>query len=226
MANIKIPKQYRTGFEKLRQFADDIFEKLLTTINRDIKDFRKKDIEIDIGVLIGIDSSDVKKILEALISIHTVLSDPDLDISKNDFINDICDALQETAEKEVVLSDEEKSRFKERLKKLLDIEALKIQSKVLDLQASNERSFCSLKIITDIRPVFGLEIKGGIKESIIQHTMQISYHENEARGEHKTFYLVIDKNGLKSIRDALDRAEEKQSILEKTIESMNINNFI
>jgi len=93
-----------------------------------------------------------------------------------------------------------------RFDKLLSIEKLSMLSKAIKLQRDGERLYCEAKILSDVRPVFGDGPIARPLASVVTYTMKIIYHEG---GEHKEFFIVLDRADLVELHDVLGRAKLK-----------------
>jgi len=133
-----------------------------------------------------------------------------------EFISDICESLIEDDE----LKSDDAPRFRKRLDKVLDIEALNVAAKGFALLSEHERLFCSVRIITDARPVYLNKPSGPPDAMVITHILKIDYHV--AAGHLDEIYIGIGSNDIKELRSALDRAEEKAKSLQAAFEASKI----
>jgi hypothetical protein len=106
--------------------------------------------------------------------------------------------------------DTDRSCFKSRLIKLLTIDSFGIVSKALSLKAESDHIFCTGRILTDARPVYGADPSIAPRAALILHTLRLAYHES---ADLKEFYITLDDRNLKEFRDLLDRAGLKSKSL-------------
>jgi hypothetical protein len=78
-----------------------------------------------------------------------------------------------------------------------------------------------VKIISDIRPIFG-ESADEISGVIMVHNLKISYWEN---GEHKQFYFAMDNADIKSLKEAVDRVGIKAKSLASMIQKSGVKHL-
>ena len=88
-------------------------------------------------------------------------------------MSDVCEALRELQE----LDARKEATLRDRLTRLLDIEALNIAAKATLLHLEHEHRFCTARILTDARPVYGDDVETPPSTMVIGHTLKISYHE-------------------------------------------------
>ncbi len=157
----------------------------------------------------------VAKIMDTLKTMYTIRAIHEVPL--DEFVSDICESLLEHGE----LNAEDAPRYRARLGKVLDIEALNVAAKAVSLQNENERNFCSARILTDARPVFGNDVSAPPAATVITHTMKLSYHEG-AGGRIHDIYVVFGSSDLSDLREVLDRAEEKAKSLRNFFGATNI----
>ena len=138
------------------------------------------------------------------------------EVPLEEFATDVCEALVEHSD----LKLEEVPQFRERLTRVLDIETLNIAAKASILLDEHEHLFCSVRIITDARPVYGKSVSEPPEAMVITHILKIDYHG--AGGRLHEMYIGLGSNDIKELRNALDRAEEKAKSLQAAFEASKI----
>src|SRR6266700_3762968 len=135
---------------------------------------------------------------------------------------DIANDLKETIENEKPdgFPLDQLSQLKARLKTLLSIDkAIAVTAKAIDIATDRERLCCGVKILSDVRAVFSGPADS-ISVALIIHTLNISYHEG---ADHKEFYVALDKEDIRSLKEALERAEKKENLLQSAIQKAGIS---
>jgi hypothetical protein len=163
----------------------------------------------------GISAEESGQAKEALDTMYGIRAYHDVPLEQ--FITDVCDSLREHKE----LDPKDEPRFRERLNRLLDIDALTVASKATVLRQENERNFCSIRIITDARPVYANGPSGSPSAVVITHTMKVSYHEG-AGGHLSDIYLSFGSDDIPEIRAALDRAAAKAKSLREVFAKTDV----
>jgi hypothetical protein len=85
-------------------------------------------------------------------------------------------------------------------------------AKAIDLMGSNEHTFSSARIITDVRYVFSRDLTPTPTASIIVHTLQIEDLESD-----KDMFVVLTRTDLDTLREIIDRAIKKDETLAKLV---------
>lgn len=101
--------------------------------------------------------------------------------------------------------------------------ALAVSSRAIDLIQDHARVFCSARVITDLRPVFGSLVAEGPVAFVVGHTLKIVHHDET--GAHKEFYVALGVADIKRLSALLDRALEKEESL-RTITPESGLNFL
>jgi hypothetical protein len=155
--------------------------------------------------------SDTGQALDALNTMYTIRAFNE--VSLDEFIDDVCEALREYGE----LKPPEEIRFRERLTRLLDIESLSIAAKGAALQSEHEHLFCSARVLTDARPVYGKSVTNPPAAMIITHELKLSYHEGPG-GRVREFYIGLGSGDLAVLQEHLQRAGDKAKSLRTALE--------
>jgi hypothetical protein len=206
LSGLTIPKSDRAGLSILREMPDAALSSFLVAIEK---------APHAVPEIPGISNEEVSQVKEALDTMYGIRAYHDVPLDQ--FIDDVCESLREHKE----LKPEDERRLRERLNRLLDIDALIVAAKATVLRQEHERNFCSLRIITDARPVYANGISGPPSAMVITHTMKLSYHEG-AGGHLSDLYLSFGPEDIAEIRAALTRAEEKTKSLREVFATAQI----
>jgi hypothetical protein len=98
-------------------------------------------------------------------------------------------------------------------------DSLGLTAKTWSVRLEYPNVFCSDRILTDIRPVFGRDAAQPPLAAAIIHTLRITHHAAES---HEDFYVTLDAADLRKLRDQVDRAFEKESSLKAFVETTQI----
>ena len=109
----------------------------------------------------------------------------------------------------------ELKKLEKRLKRVLSNPTVALKSKAIRLQTSHDKVFMSSEIISDIRPVYSVNGIAKIDAVMTFHMLHIEYHNN---GERASFYCALDSKDLKELREALDRATEKEATIDRLLD--------
>ena len=154
---------------------------------------------------------DTKQAVDALSTMYTIRAFNE--VPTQEFIDDVCNALREYEE----LTSTDEPNFRERLARLLDIESLNVAAKGAALQSEHEHVFCSARILTDARPVYGKNVSDPPAAMIITHALKLSYHEGPG-GRIREFYVGLGSRDIADLQEVLQRAEDKAKSLKAAID--------
>jgi hypothetical protein len=204
LATLVIPKNVREGLASLRDIPDDVFNSLLIDFERSGEPSSVKNLSPE----------DAKQLIASITSLSAVRASAG--VSLEQFIADICESLHEQDE----LKADQEPRFRERLTRVLSIDILNIKAKAIALSNEHEHLFCSARIVTDMRPVYGDDPSAPPEAMTITHILKIHYHA--AGNRIHEIYLGIGSSDIEEIREVLDRAKEKAKSLQASLESTKI----
>jgi hypothetical protein len=216
MAITRIPEPYRSGLAKIRGLSasdiDAISNALATCplhggIKGMIATVRAQAPTLTVD--------DIEDIIRSLYSLYIYRGDSDTPVSS--FIPELIIAMRSSG-KDLVIPEEEKIIFQERITRLLSIDALAMASKAETLRDDHDKSFHDAKILTDIRPLFTKPDEKPLGAAIT-HMLKIEYHQE---GEHKILYMYLDADDLELLKKVVQRAETKASSLQALIKSANL----
>ena len=162
-----------------------------------------------------IPKDELGKITDVLYAMYHVREFSEL--NRNSFLKELVDSVREHADPPI--SDEELPTIRQRFKELLNIPTLETISKAITLQREGERIFCDVRIISDIRPIFGDDVKSRPVAATIGHALRIDYHEGL---EHKEFFVSLDEYDLNELEEVVKRAKEKADTLTKLLSDSGI----
>jgi len=163
------------------------------------------------GNIQGVSPDDVREIVGTIYALYRVRAAAG--VSEEQFLKDLMEDV--TSRPNPPLSPELISIARRRFEILLNIETLAAISKAIRLQREGERLFCDATILSDMRPVFTEDPAARPSGFVVNHVLEIEYHEN---GEHKGFFVVLDAVDLATLKKTVDRASAKDKTLSVLLE--------
>jgi hypothetical protein len=216
MAITRIPEPYRSGLAKIRGLsASDVDAMSNALADCPLNGGLRGMIASVRARVAALQLDDIEDIVRSLYSLYIYRGDSDTPLSS--FVPELIVAMRSSG-KELVLSEEEKATFQERITKLLSINALAMTSKTEALRDDHDKSFYDAKILTDIRPLFAKPEEKPLGASIT-HMLKIEYHQE---GDHKILYICLDAEDLEVLKKVVQRAEAKASSLQALLKSTNL----
>jgi hypothetical protein len=166
----------------------------------------------------SIPREDVSRMIRAVISLYSARAYSGSSI--NEFVDDICQAMEQSGRKELAIPKEKEKLVSERVKKLLSFEAFDVASKAMGLQSEHEHVYCKGRIMTDARPVFGPNPETGPNAVVISHILRVAYHEGSETI--REIYFAMDAEDLADLKALINRAELKAKSLKALLDSAKL----
>lgn len=223
MAKLNIPERHRASVAAIRELDEAsvqaIRDALDGTTQQKTADFDStpgtpNDFAITALTTVSATKSvGTKQIADAIAGLYAAKSARD--VSTEDFVEEVCDAMESLPSEELRLPHAERASFKAKLSTILGAELFSLVAKVYDLATEDERIFCSARILTDLRPVFGLSVSDGPRAFIVTHLLKVAYHQGSK--EHKNFYVTLDADDLQRLKGLIERAESKARSLKSAV---------
>jgi hypothetical protein len=205
LAELTIPQPHRAPLNKLRALSEPGLQALLIAWGN------QSDEELSVD---GLTPGETYEIKEAVLELHRVRDFFATDIP--DFANGIARGLQRTTK----FPETEIPAFRSRLEMLLTIRALSIAAKAETLKQEYERRFCTARILTDARPIYVDSPTLRPDAIMITHTARITFHDDT--GEMREIYITMDDDDLVTMRDLIERAQEKAQSLQSLFATANV----
>jgi hypothetical protein len=215
---LQIPDEQIPKIGKIRNLSDaqveDLIEALKSAPIEPIPDAMAKRIAKHIR---SIPKKDLVGIVEVIYELYFVREFAN--VSQSRFLGDLIESVRESKHPDLALSANEETKFKNKIERLLNIEAINAVSKSVRLQRDGERLYCTSKILSDIRPVFKDDATARPIGAVITHSIKLAYHEG---GQVKEFFVVLDSEDLGALGEVLDRAIAKDKTLRELLKATNI----
>ena len=214
-----LPEQALLGFAKLANLSAEVFDNLMQRLGKTpISVDQLGDIQRAIPEEIA-ELQDRERIAYAISGIHHIYARTP---SKRE---DIAEECARSARVQGHLKDDEKATtLKQYVLRVLGITELSIGHKAACLMVEHEKVFSVARIMSDVRPVFD-ENFDGIKfpAILINHNLKLEYWES---GELKEFYLSLDSEDLRTLSEAVQRAERKSKMIRQLVNGSLTENVL
>jgi hypothetical protein len=219
LPGLNIPPNVQRGLRKLLSLSDEQTAELMALIDAAArKAFPASASGSDMPTATNVNETDASEILETIIELTQVRVNAD--VSVEEFVSDICDFLRSADSKEFRVSEEkEVARIASRLRQVLTNEKLTLEAKATVLRYEHEKTLCSLRILTDARPVFGNDPADTPKAAVVFHMLKLAYHE---AGSVREVFVSLDEDDLEKLKDAVLRAELKSESLKRALEERGV----
>ena len=158
----------------------------------------------------SIEGDDVKRILRTVRQIAS--AGEVLEVQPDVFLNDIAEGMGEIEERELRLDETKQRRLLERLTALTRSPAVEIHAKARSLQQDRENTYCRARVITDLRPIFGSDVRQSPKAVLVGHVLRITYHHG-SRGTLRDLFINLRTEDLDQLSELIERARLKAESL-------------
>lgn len=222
---VSIPDEYTEGFRDIFLLDDDEFDAIINGLTGTSLTSSIKKLSLAAS---SAKPSMRETVLNIFLSVGSLTSFIEKGVSIEEISHDVCIVLSDELLLEFENKDdknffderlkgifEEPGKLKliERLSILLRTERLYYAAKANDLMFEYPNVFINAKVITDIRPIFNIKIEEAPIAGLVIHNLHIHYR-GDRETEHKDIYIALDSDDLKSIKDAIIRAEKKEKSLD------------
>jgi len=172
LAAIKIPDRYSRGFAKIEALSASDVAKVVVSLGGAKAGTRREMMSLVSAALPDVASEDVKAFVETLQSLYGARTGMDLSI--DEFVSSLVSAVKHSDDPEIRRAEpSELAGLENSLRELLDIQPLSMKAKARDLQREHSNTFCDARVITDLRPVFDVDIKSGPTGVVLSHSLKI-----------------------------------------------------
>ncbi|MCY4661002.1 MAG: hypothetical protein OXF93_14480 [Acidobacteria bacterium] len=206
-----IPKEERPSLALLARLADDQASELSAALNAASAELDGDDlVQYVINQTRTIEADDVKKILNAVRQVASAKEI--LEVPTDVFLNDVAEGMGKVEEQEHRLDASVQIQLRERLAKLTQSQAMEFHAKARSLQQDRENTYCRARIITDLRPVFGSDVRQSPKAVLVTHMLRITYHHG-GHGRLRDLFLTLRTEDLDRLSELIERARQKAGSL-------------
>lgn len=158
---------------------------------------------------IELDKNKIAGIVAMLASLYRTMEDTPIDEFVVDFYHAAI-SFDKTSTLDIEWDD-----IKKDLKTVLSNDSFGVTSKAMDILSHYPNTYCSARLVTDIRPVFGQNTNECPPASLVVHTLRISSHQDDS--DTKDYYVSLDSQDLHELRRIIERALEKETTLKSMI---------
>jgi hypothetical protein len=220
MVDLRIPKEYQRGFAEIRRLNEGQVQELVSALEGETPTVSRDNLRSRTASKTDtIARSDLDRVIDTLVSLYSLRDGMELDTP--DFADAVCEAMDESGAEELEFdNDDDRGDFKRRLIRLLEVRSLDVSAKANGLLYEYEHTVHGpMRVLTDVRPIFGTNVEDDPEGAVIVHTLKISYHEGRRVEE---FFVSLDPEQVDELIRALGRAESKAESLKRMLSGTNV----
>ena len=211
-AKIAVPDLVKKGFELARDLSETAFSEMLEALEQVEPTLLTIDLANAITDKVNdISTDDLEEIFDLVSSFFA--GSASLALDYKEFIDGIVNAEAEDSPKA------EQSNLKSRLRRLMKSKTLMVTAKALNVMTDYPNVFAGARILTEIRPVFDQDASIAPPAAVIMHLLKIHFYTAGGREE---FYVALDGDDLKRLKEVTIRALAKSETLKPIVKNANM----
>ena len=217
---LQVPKHYVEHIKKLLELPDDKIDAFVTALVDAAPQFNVFDLATEAAKRSAVPRGLAQELLRMLASLYITRD------NRAAALEAFVDEELATALKAQALPPENSDREWARLRKFF-MAALALDStvgaaaKAGEVLTDHERIFVDARILTDVRPIFHLDVSEKPSVAVAIHMLRIT--ERDKLDNRKSTYFALDSNDIRALKTILDRAIKKEDTLKKMMKSSGVN---
>lgn len=201
-----IPEKHRLAFLALLSYDADRLDALVATLEKASPTLFLRSIAQQVADRASIPPDEALQILRALTGLFSFKEH--FEIPETELPGEILAALE--ADPQIDVPETKKDLLGGFLAKVLTLtHTLGVTAKALSVASDFEHTYCSSRILTDMRPVFVPDTEDPAALVVI-HNLKIAYHEGQ---DIREFFISLSEKELRELRNVVERAIRKESTL-------------
>jgi hypothetical protein len=206
--NITVPEEHVGGLLRILTLSADE-SRLIATALEKAKSLNLRELTALVGSAVPtLTNKESRQIVGTLLSLYTARTG--MDLAVDSFIADLLVAAKPLQSVE----GQSPEILQKTLKDLLSVRPLSMISKARDLHTNHENTFCTVRILTDLRPVFDVDVREEPVGFVMAHVLKLGYHHT---GKHASLHVAMDRVDIDTLMLALSRAKDKAATLSRTM---------
>ena len=206
----------RAGLANIADLTDDNFSILHSTLNA--ASAGEKDFASLLDQILALPGNKGREIATSLMSLSSYNM---RDVDMANFVQAVSKEMS-SGNASTRITPEKLVIFQQRLIALLKLEPLRVRSKARALLFESPQIFQGARIMTDLRPVFGIEAEMHVSGAIVKHELKIEFADREG---FKHFFVTMDDADVRGLKLTLERAEKKAQVLRSLLQKCQISDL-
>ena len=217
---LKVPEQQIDHIKKFLELPDDKIAGFLDALSKAGPQFNAFDLSEEVSDRVEISKRLIGGIVSVLATLYRTWDGQHTPLET--FVDQKVSAA---LKKEKIFSAENAESQWAKLRKFL-IDALSLEktvgtaAKAGYVHTQHERIFVGARILTDVRPIFHLNIFEKPESAVIVHMLRITQRDNSGNKAEK--YFALDSNDIKSMKALVDRALDKEKTLKNLMKDSGV----
>lgn len=206
--DIDILERYKKPFEIICEFTENTFNQFVNALIEITKVNPVLSLEALSARIAEQLNNDVKReeILDIIITLTNLYSLLPYTPNKTDLIENISQSLEDEKDNRSEIIKNKFAIFKDRLKKLLDINSLAVIIKAITILRESTNLFSNARVLTDVRPIFDVEVTNKPVLFAIMSTLKLSYVVD---GQLKEFFVSMDESDINFLIEVFEQTRKE-----------------
>lgn len=208
---LRVPENQIDHIKKFLELSDNKITRFHDALAKARAHFNASDLSEEVSVHLEISRPLIDGMVAVLASLYRTWDGQHTPIET--FVDQEVSVALKKAE---AFSEKEVDAQWAKLRKFL-IAALSLESTVGTaakagyILTQHERIFVGARILTDVRPIFHLNVSEKPESAVIVHMLRITQRDNY--GNRSDQYFALDSNDIRSLKALIDRAMKKEETL-------------
>jgi len=216
---LRVPADQIGHIKKFLELPDETIDRFLSVLTNAGPQFNVADLATEISGQLDVPPPLAEGIVRVLASIYLT--------------RDFRTPIEKFVDREVFFALKRAQAFPaetvelqwKRLRKFL-VAALSLErslgtaAKAGPVLTQHERIFTGARIMTDLRPIYHLDVSEKPDAAVIIHMLRITQRDNF--GHHSDEYFALDSNDIAAMKELITRAENKEKTLKGIMENSGV----
>jgi hypothetical protein len=207
-SRLRIPSSQLEGLAALVKLSPSEREALVRSLAASSASLNLDEYGRNLASSTSLDAETARGILELLVSLHATKEDFGMETAE--FVQQIRPAIESLRREDLIPVDWPEF---ERFITLSGESGLALTAKALFISTEYQNLYCSARILTDQRPVFGANVEESPSAMITIHNLKLTYHEGSVST--RDFFLALDRSDIDELIILLERAKKKEESLNR-----------
>jgi hypothetical protein len=221
MADFGVPSQFRSALVQLAELNDTAIAELAKLLEENPAILISRDAAYESAAkLTALPAEETQAMLEALIPLLYFKASNSK--STAEMVKDITIELLRSDKNLPKLKSDRAASFNKNISKLLDLSAIAIKAKALAVATDTPHLFSEVKILSDMRPVFGEKATEAPLGAVLMHSLRIGFAKE---GREREFFVHMDTRDLQGLQECVNRALDKDATIRNFLERTKLQLF-
>jgi hypothetical protein len=217
---LTVPPQHIEHIKKFLALPDDKIEAFLDALAKAGPQFNFSDLSDEVSGRTGLSRDLTRDIVLVLTSLYLTRDAQNAPVEK--FVDqEVSVALKRAETFSGDDADVQWAKFRKFIITALSLEStVGTAAKAGRILTQHERIFASARILTDVRPIFHLNVSEKPDSAVIIHMLRITQRDNFGHMSDK--YFALDSNDIRNLKALIDRALRKEETLKALVKDSGV----